>query len=537
MSCLMLLRNPLRLHPFVASLAAASLLTGCALSQRMQEIAQAAIGTSGRIEAAHAGFSADTEALRHRASQEVARPWLAGKAQPLAREVTLPAALRTNVNTTLLFDDGPLPLPVLAQRITRATGIPVYVRPESLLPFEAFVSRLELASSVPVHAAPATVSLDGGPEPLARTLDRAGARLGVLWRYANERIEFYRTDTRAFDVRALTLQAAAKASLGLHSDTSREGFSSTSRTELSSTENDPLATVRARVEPFLSRAGTVVAEPGASAMLVVTDTPEVLRRVAVFIDGENRAMTRRVRLLFEELTVAVEDSAEAGIDWDIVFAGASLAASAGMAGAASPDTGFLGMRATEGRFMGSELLVKALGKVGRVVRRNSLPVLTLNRRPVTHAVRTTFTYIDKVETSSERGYHDSDLPRISISQREETVGSLITLVPDAQEDGQVLLSVAYDNTVAQPLKSVTFGDSRNPLQLQQITIDGNGTVQQVALMPGQPLVISGFDRSQQETESRRLNPGLPLALGGSDKASTQRLTTVMVVTAHVEEGF
>ncbi len=515
----------------------ALLLHGCALGQRMQEIADAVVDATSRIQVAHDGFTADAEAQRHRAAQEVSRPWLAGKAQPLAREVTLPPALRANVDTTLLFDDGPLPLPVLAQRITRATGIAVHVRPETLLPAEAFISRLELGSAVPVHAAPATVILDGGPEPLARTLDRAGARLGVRWRYDNERIEFYRTDTRSFDVRALTLQAAAQASLGLHSDASREGFSSTSRTELSSVPHDALASIRARIEPFLSRAGSIVAEPGTSAMLVVTDTPEVLRRVAIFIDGENRAMTRRIRLLFEELTVAIEDSAEAGIDWNIVFAGASVAATAGMAGSAAADSGFLGMRATESRFMGSELLVKALGKVGRVVRRNSLPVLTLNRRPVTHAVRTTFSYIDKVETISERGTHDSTLPKVSISQREETVGSLITLVPDAQADGQVLLSVAYDNTVAQPLKSVTFGDSTNPLQLQQITIDGNGTVQQVALMSGQPLVISGFDRSQHETDSRRLNPGMPLALGGSDRAGTQRLTTVMVVTAHVEEGF
>ncbi len=97
--------------------------------------------------------------------------------------------------------------------------------------------------------------------------------------------------------------------------------------------------------------------------------------------------------------------------------------------------------------------------------------------------------------------------------------------------------MAYDNTVAQPLKSITFGDKSNPLQLQQITIDGNGTVQQVALQPGQPLLISGFDRTQEETEGRRLNPGIPIALGGSDRASTEHLTTVMVVTAQVEEGF
>ena len=511
--------------------------SGCALSEHMNEIGLAVKVAGQRVEAAHESYGAASEAQRHRAAQDVSRPWLAGRAQPLAREVTLPPALRANVDTTLLFDDGSLPLPVLAQRITRATGIPVHVRPESLLPLEAFVSRLEAAAGPPVHAAASTVSLDGGPEPLARTLDRVGARLGVLWRYENERIEFYRTETRAFDVRMLTLQAAADASLGLQEVSSREGFSSTSRTELSLARHDPLDTVRARVEPFLSRAGVVVAEPGASAMLVVTDTPDVLNRVAAFIDRENRAMTRRVRLLFEELTVLVEDGAEAGIDWNVVFAGARLTATAGMAAAASVDAGFLGLAATEGRYAGSEMLVKALANVGRVVRRNSMPVLTLNRRPVTHAVRTTFSYIDKVETLAQRGLLDTTLPSVSVSQREETVGSLITLVPDAQEDGQVLLSVAYDNTVAQPLKSVTFGDGDNPLQLQQITIDGNGTVQQVALMPGQPLLISGFDRSQQETRSRRLNPGLPLALGGSDRSNAQRLTTIMVVTAHVEEGY
>lgn len=513
-----------------------SLLSSCALSDRMQEIAAAVAAAGDRINAAHDAYTASATAERHRAAQDVERPWLAGKPQPLARELTLPPALRANVHTTLLFADGPLPLTTVAQRITKATGIPVHVRPESLLPAEAFLSRLDAAAAGPVHAAPTSVYLDGGPEPLARTLDRIGARLGVLWRYADDRIEFYRTETRAFDVRALTLQAVAQASLGLRSQAAREGFSSTSSTELSAQRHDTLAAVRARLEPFLSRAGVAVAEPGAAAMLVVTDTPDVLRRITAFIERENRAMTRRVRLLFEELTVEVKDAAEAGIDWDIVFASARLAASAGMAGAAPIDAGFLSAELTDGGYAGSEFVVKALGTVGRVVRRNSLPVLTLNRRPVTHAVRTTFSYIDKVETLSKYGSIDSALPSISVSQREETVGSLITLVPDAQEDGQVLLSVAYDNTVAQPLKSVTFGSGANPLQLQQITIDGNGTVQQVALMPGQPLVISGFDRSQQETESRRLNPGMPLALGGSDRAGTQRLTTVMVVTAHVEEG-
>src|SRR5690606_6497621 len=207
-----------------------------------------------RVEKAHDSFTAATHASRHQAAQDVSRPWLAGKARPLAREVTLPVALRAKVNTTLLFDGGAVSLPVLAQRITRATGIPVHVRPESLLPAEAFVSRLEVTGHAPLQSTAPAVALDGGAEPLARTLDRVAAQLGVLWRYADDRLEFYRTETRAFDVRVLTLQAAAEASLGLRSDASRQGFASTSSTELVLPSQDLLATVRARIEPFLSRA-------------------------------------------------------------------------------------------------------------------------------------------------------------------------------------------------------------------------------------------------------------------------------------------
>src|SRR5690606_36998396 len=221
----------------------------------------------------------------------------------------------------------------------------------------------------------------------------------------------------------------------------------------------------------------------------------------------------------------------------LVFSSAKVAATLAVPGSSLVETASMSLGLNEGPFQGSDAIIKALSQVGRVVRRSSMPVLTLNRRPVTHAVRTTFSYIDKVQTTALSTSSGMALPSISVSQSEETVGSLITLVPDAQDDGQILLSVAYDNTVAQPLKTVTFGDQDNPLQLQQITIDGNGTVQQVVLQPGQPLVISGFDRSQEETEGRRLNPGIPLALGGSDRAARESLLTVMVVTAQVEEGF
>lgn len=515
-------------------------VSACALGEKVRQITQSVLRAQDEVQNRHGEFvraASDNEARR--AAQDVGQPWLAGPAQPLAREVNMPLALRANVNTTLLFNGAAVDLAQLATRITTATGIPVHVRPDAMLPPDAFAPRLAAPalSKGPALVAVSAVSPSSGPEPLSRILDRVGARLGVMWRYQNGRIEFYRTETRVFNIRALTLNANAEAALGSSRAGKAEGFASTSRTTLSAGKHDVLEVVRLRIEPFLSQAGILVAEPGASSSIVVTDIPEVLQSIALYLEQENRALTRRVRLIFDEITLITRDSAEAGFDWNLVFSSAKIVAAASMPSASAAEVASAGIGLADGQFKGSEAVLKALSQVGQVVRRSSLPVLTLNRRPVSHAVRTTFSYIDRVETTALPSGAGTVLPAVSVSQKEETVGSLLTLVPDAQEDGQILLSVAYDNTVAQPLKSVTFGDKSNPLQLQQVTIDGNGTVQQVALRPGQPLVISGFDRTQEETEGRRLNPGLPMALGGSDRASSQRLATIVVVTAQVEEGY
>ncbi len=513
-------------------------LGGCALQERIQSLSLAREDASAHLDAAHEAFrpTAPDSAARRQA-RHVARPWLAGASQPLSRDVTLPLALRANVRTTMMFADGELSLDEIAERLTEVTGIPVRVRPEAMLPAGAFMSRVQGDILQPGAGEADRVWLSGESAPLARILDRICARLGVWWKYEDQQILFYRTETRVFDLHALTLAASTEASLGLGSTQNQEGFSSHSRTQLASGQHDMAAVLKARIEPFLSRAGSVVLDTGAGMSAVVSDTPAVLRAVADYLARENRRMLRRVRIVFEELTLALNDDAEAGIDWSVVFSSAALSGSLLYQGTDAIGAGSLALDAAKGPFSGSGAVLRALSSLGHVVRRNSVPLLTLNRRPVTHAVRTTFSYIDRVETTALSDGIGMALPSVSVSQREETVGTLITLVPDAQDDGQILLSIAYDNTVAQPLRSVTFGSQSNPLQLQQITIDGNGTVQQVALRPGQPLLIAGFDRSQEEHASRRLQPDLPLALGGQERVSVQRLKTVMLVTAELEEGY
>ena len=533
-----------RLLPLVA----ATVLSGCAHVRLGQQVDTQAASAAADAAALRAGFDAKLAAASaRRAQQEVDRPWLAGAPQPVAREVSLPAALRADVQTALMFPGGRVDLVTLAEQVFLATGIQVRISPEALLPADGFSPRLataaggagapSAASSSP-QVMSSTVAVPIGAHPLPRLLDLAAHRLGVYWKYEDAVIRFYRTETRVFDVRALTLRSSASASLGRSGKTSGGAFESSSGTRIESEGGSPIDAVKAKLEPFLTRAGVVVANNDASGLVVVTDTRDALDRVATYLDRENKALTRRVRLVFEEVEVVSNNSNEQGIDWNVLYARTEAALRLSPLTSLVSSVAGAGSSMASGRreWEGTALVIKAISEVGTIVRRTSVPLQTLNRRPVTHAVRTTFSYIDQVQvTTVASSAGTSTAP--SVTQKEETVGSFLTLIPDAQDDGQILLSIAYDNTVAQPLKTLTFGSSSNQVQLQQKTIEGMGTVQQVELRPGQPVVISGFDRSHAQYDRRRVDEDAPILFGGSGKATKQRATTVVIVTAQVEEGF
>jgi len=517
-------------------------LSGCALETRLRQQDGRTRQTQGMIDQVHGQFEAATRQTQDKArAQNVAKPWLMGRSMPLAREVTLPSALRTKIDTTLMYRHGKADLSTLALRITQATGIPVRIKPDALLPSEHFLPRLSTAAVSAPTTTTTEVVMPSGAMPLPEVLDAIARRLNVQWRYHNRSLEFYRTETRVFDVRALTLSAHADARLGRTANSKSGGFDNSSRTSLVASEQHVLMAIKERLEPFLTRAAIIAAQPGATTSIVITDTPEGVDEVARYLERENRILTRRVRLIFEEITLVTHQDAEFGLDWDTLWEQGKIAVavSSSLAGASvAGATAKLGVMPTSATR--SQAIVRALSKYGTVMRHVTIPVMTLNRRPVTHAVRTTFSYIDQVKsTQSADGGHSAArgaLGSVSVTQKEETVGAFLTLVPDAQENGQVLLSVAYDNTVAQPLKSVVVGDPGSRLQIQQITIDGQGTVQQVALKTGQPMLISGFDSKQDESERGRLTPDAPLAFGGLDRAKHARTATLIMVTAQVEEG-
>ncbi len=518
--------------------AACALMSGCGLPY-LQQADSARQRQAVLIARADRFGQALTDREARLAAQHVESPWLTGRATTLAREAVLPRALQADVDTTLLFASGPLDLQTIARRIQRAVGIPVRVLPDALLPAHHFLPRLTGVEDA-APTAPLRLTLRVGPAALPRLLDDVVASLGVSWRYRDGHIEFFRVDTRVFRIRALSMTARAEAQLGRagrEAQGGAGGFQNTSQTVFSTAAVDTLEAIRARLQPFLTRAGVLAVHPGGDGSVVVTDTVAVLDRIEAFLEVENRALTRRVRLVFEEVSVDTHDLQSRSIDWSAVYAAGRLAASL-KTGIGMPEhAATTSVGATSGPWARTTGLVGALSQYTHVLRHTRVPLSTLNRRPVTHAVRTTFSYVDQVQRGGMRSASDTMTPDLgaTVSQKEETVGAFLTVLPDIQDDGRMMLSVAYDNTVAQPLKILTMGEGAQSVQVQQVAIDGSGTVQQIELRAGEPSLIAGFDRLQHDGETKRLAPGWAWLLGGADRSAARRVTTLIFVTAQIEE--
>ena len=474
-----------------------------------------------------------------RADTHVNKPWIAGKPVPLAREFDLPAALRTDIQTTLIFAKKPNSLIEIANRLAQATQIPVGVNPDALLPIDNFMPRLTVIGNTSHVGTQILPTMPVGTQPLARILDHIAAAHQVNWEFDGKAIEFYRTRTRVFDVRALSVSAKSDMRLGKSSNQSNQGFDSAAHTELMLPQQPVVQDIVKQLEPFLTRAATVAAQPGSLSSIVITDTPKSLDAVARYLERLNRQLSRRVRLVFEQITVARDQSHEQGIDWQLALASelGALNLSNAVVGGAPALVQVSGASATGG--VSASLLLKAVSRYADVVRHTTVPVMTLNRRPVTHAVRSTFTYVDQVKsvaTNSTDKNAQSALPGIAVSQKRETVEAFLTLVPDVQDDGQVLLSVSFDDTVAMPLKTLSFGGEKNAVQIQQLDLRGNGTVQQVVVYPGRPTLIAGFEQQSNEVTQTRRSPHAPKVFGGDDQVSRQNTMTLIFVTAQVQDG-
>lgn len=567
----------LNVLPAVLAIAVA-LASGCSTYQDKQYIdgLEEDVGSATTDQVARNMKSLTLDARR--AAQDVNRPYITGKAIPLAREVTLPAPLRGTVNTTLLFKDD-ADLITLATRITDATGIPVKVMPDALLPMEDFGPRLDsgpgqgtsigfrapttastnpvalnsplpvagafpnapVLITEPVPVATSSVAPQGGSQLLATTLDSIAMRLNVYWKWDDNlaAIVFYRTETRMFEIRGAEMAASSAMSIDLaggvdNSGTSGLNSKSKASLDVPEVKDGPMAGLIERVTQFMSRSGKVAA--GAGGLLVVTDIKSSLDQIEKFISQENKMRSRRIDLVFEEITVERTTSAQSAVNWNLIFTSGGSGNGFDVNGLnslveAEGAAMSIGASVGSGQWKGSSVSAQALSKVGKIVDRKMNTFGAVNGMPATSGRPERQKYIDKLEQTASNS--DANQPTVTVTQAEEVSGRIITVVPYAYSDGDINLAIKYDNTPTPIIEKQPVGPDGGFVQSPKSVSDV--LVRSAIVRSGQPYVVSATTVNNDTYNERRTDRNAPLLFGGSDVADKTDRVTVFVLTALVRE--
>ena len=527
--------------------------TGCGTQVADQKIREDSEKLGARIDQYQQGAlkRARNNADPSTKKQDVDEPWLAGKSVPLAQDFSLPPLLRKRLRVadssldafgktkvTLISPEcnpNTFTLPRLASCITMLLGVPVRVKPEALQPASQFVWRRAFSSAGSAITAgnsnqPELLSVAPVDMDLNTLLDLADATWGVNHRVTETgTIEIYRLETRVLRLKALSQKIPSTV-------TSSAGFKEESKTTYENTATDVLTSMKSSLLALGTIAGTIEINPD-SKSVVVTDTPEAIKQIEAFLEIENKRLTRRITLIFEELFVTNKNGREAEINWSVLYnrVGATGTQFKSPGSLASKIVGGIGFSASSNSdAAGSTAIIQALDEMGLAVTRRSFPISTLNGNAQTIGLPTVFDYVSSV-TSNVSSSAVGTFSAPSITQKEDKYGVFLTVTPEAQDDGQILISLNLSDRTG-TLTPYTIQVQGSDTTVQQRNILESTLSGRTIIRAGVTHLVGGLDESTMQTNSRRLDEKAPILLGGSSTSSQQSRRIILLVTAVAEDS-
>ncbi|MCE4061152.1 secretin N-terminal domain-containing protein [Pandoraea sputorum] len=536
------------------------------------------------------------------AIEHVDGAWLSKKSVAVNATIALPEFFMREVR----FSTGaPLPMSVLLAQVARGNGLTIRMASDVACDGGASVGGGPGGRGGPAGATQRfQINCTDSGEPavplqyhgsLSGLLDTIAHRSGTHWTYRDGVVQFARYVTRTFQIKMMPGSSTYTASVGKTSRMKADrgasgGGSGTSAGGVDLSFNaDANVTVESELDYWTDLVKTVgdmlspsgrVTPSVVTSSLVVTDTADVVERVARYVESENAVLGRQVKLRVQVYSVALDENSAAGIDWDLVYRSASgfVAGLSGPAlgGALMTRKGGLGIRTIpNGRLAGSTAFIKALSKQGRVSTVIDTTVVTLNNQPAPVAVTQNRGFV--AQTKMTPGNYGGQAV-VTAEQSVLTTGFVMNLLPTLMDNRSVMLQVQIDMSDLKKLDKINLrtgkeapsgsdaGASGGGGPDVRADIDGKGasidiggrgddrgrdddglgagtfmqlpitasvqTMQRASLKSGDTLVLSGFRRKDDNTE----RDGIFNYEGGTKEANQHVNEVVIMISPELTEG-
>ena len=488
--------------------------------------------------------------------------WLGNKSVKIHEGESLPAKFETE-NGITLFNTQPVGLMTLAEQLTRMTGISVRIdervkeQNEELLDDE----ETDIEEGDPT---PKNMILPNYEGKLSGFLDQVAARFNLWWRYQNNEIVFYQMETRIFTFYALPTTSNLSATIG---GTSSGGDGGNTSTNLdSSIETNFWEEVESTVTAMIPENAQITSSK-TNGTITVTASPYTLQRVAQYVRSMNDKLSRQVAISVKVLQVTLTDEEQIGLNLNLVTSALSkrigfdiatttaLTAASGSTdsltmGLVQPDasgnwltdqsspwnklwkqnyilkettnaageTIYEWVPNTDSPYSATSAVIDAISKQGATSLVTSATVTTLNNKVAPVQVSTETSYIASTEMTVQDG-----ITTITPTTGTVNAGFTMEVLPRILDHGRLLLMFTMTITELTKMETVTTGQSMTQLP----TVETRGFVQEVAMVSGSTLILSGFEKVQSSNERTKGVTGM------RKKSDKDRNVLVVLLTPQV----
>ncbi len=449
--------------------------------------------------------------------------WLGSKSTVLAHKNNLPKEFESDTGITILLNE-PVSLQVLSNNLSAITNIPVKI--------DSQINAEKLRRTVDVAY---TGKLSGLLSQVATDLD-------LLWYYDKSSIVFYETETKTFTLYALGTDVSYQSAI--RTDDGNQVALESNLREWEEVE-ETIGSIVGRAD----NADFTVSK--SLGTITVTAPPSIQTRVAEYIDRQNRRLSQLVTIDVKVLQVSITNNSAFGLNLAAAINAASglnivanpknnitstetssmnIAVLSGLAfadAAGQVPAGASAQAINSGslsNIAGSSALIEALAKQGKVSLVTNVGVTTRNNRVAPVSNTRKMGYIKRFESRNFTTVESS-----TVDQDDLETGFSMQLLPNVLENGRILLMFRMSIRELLSMGQQTIGE----VTLQLPEVEERSFMQEVIMESGQMLVLSGFERQENNDTRYGLGDADFMALSGSRETESQRDVLVVILTPQV----
>lgn len=471
--------------------------------------------------------------------------WLGSQSVKILEGDSLPAwAEKNDAITISIAEEATLPL--LAQEITDLTGISVRL------------DDLKSEKAVPTETIPVNYS-----GKLSGLLNYLSNRYSVWWRYKNGIVTFFTKETRVFTIYALPTETTMSASLS-GSSMGMQGADGSSSSSLSTQANLALwDNIEAGITQVVGEEGQL-SFSRVTGTVTVTASPFVMRKAAAYIANWNEKLSRQVAISVKVLQVTLENEDNYGLDLRSVFNSNKISSSfaspyfidtaGGATGAGSVGLLSMALIDPKSRWKDSAAIIQAFSRQGKTSLVTSSSVTTLNNKIAPVQVSTSQNYVKETNVTTSGTGNDKD---VEVDMETDTLnyGFTMEILPRILDHGRliVMFSLNLTDLISLDTFSSNGGSSEEDSSddsedednddgdtesttVQLPKMQTRGFMQEIAMKSGATLVLTGFEKVQDNTNTSGIGKAKMGLLGGQAYNKTLRDVLVILLTPEVLES-